>query len=94
MDGASVGMGAVALVLAGVWAVGRYGERMAPLPYRTTPALRRIGLASMAVGAVELVYAVVVLIADGDVGRCLWYGLIGAVLLVTGKEMRRDSPGA
>lgn len=94
MDRVSVGMGLVALVLAGVWVVGRYGERLAPLSYLTDPGRRRVGLASMAVGTAALGYAVVVLIAEGDVGRCLWYGLLGAVLLVSGREMRRDQPAA
>ena len=81
-------MAAVGLVLLGVWAIGRQGERELQLPYRTTRLMRRLGLVSMAFGVGMLVIAVVALIL-GEPGRAAFYVVWGAIQIITGRESRR-----
>ena len=91
VDGVSIAMGIVALVLAGVWALARYGERLAPVPVPTQRASPRLGLVLLASGGISLAYAVLLLVAAGDVGRFLGHLLGGALVLVVARDMRRLS---
>jgi hypothetical protein len=81
-------MAAVGVVLLGVWAIGRQGEREAQLPHVTTPLMRRLGLVSMLLGAGMIVIALVALIG-GDPGRSVFYVVFGLIQILAGRESRR-----
>jgi hypothetical protein len=81
-------MAAVGLVLLGVWAIGRQGERQLQLPHRTTRLMRRLGLVSMSIGVGMIVVAAVALIL-GEPGRAAFYVVWGVIQVIAGRESRR-----
>jgi hypothetical protein len=92
VEGINVGLAlafvAVAAVLAWMGAMAWFGSQAA-FASPSLRTMRRMGLASIVLAGFQLTWSVV-LLAGGDFGRALRYGVGAAILIVNGRNLIRS----